>query len=194
MKVFGYSRHQELYEPLIHQVEQYAKKTGGVAEEIKVSHDRIHFLHQLEKKKHNLLLFLVTLEDRKNTEKLAKVMNRLLDMEGLGEVRQEGRRAWFFNRRIIVLDIEDIYYFESYQRMIKVCTYSRKYRINTTISKEADALEGSGFVRVHHGYLVQKSHIRSMEQCQVILKNGERVPVSKRYKKELIQQLDAYNR
>jgi len=45
-----------------------------------------------------------------------------------------------------------------------------------------ERLESDRFTRVHHGYLVNKNHILSVEGNQIHLGNGALIPISRRKK------------
>ncbi|MEG0157608.1 MAG: LytTR family DNA-binding domain-containing protein [Hungatella sp.] len=99
------------------------------------------------------------------------------------------RRTWSFNQGKIVLNLEDVCYFESYQRKTAVCTDSERFRISTTLRKEEEDLAEERFVRTHQGFLVRIDQIKIMRGCELILKNGVHIPVSRRNKDKVHQKL-----
>lgn len=103
--------------------------------------------------------------------------------------RHRKRCVWTFNRELIALDREDVYYLETYQRKTYVHTKDQSYRISTTLKEEEKRLGDCGFIRIHQGYLVHKTHIRRLEDHQIFLDNGQALPVSLRKEKELSSRL-----
>ncbi|MDE7299243.1 MAG: LytTR family DNA-binding domain-containing protein [Lachnospiraceae bacterium] len=55
------------------------------------------------------------------------------------------------------------------------------YRFRETLSAVEAALSGSGFVRVHKGYLVNQAAVRSLGADGVLLTNGTSIPIGRSY-------------
>lgn len=98
-------------------------------------------------------------------------------------------RSWKFNREIVRFRLEDIFYFEAYQRKISVYTRFGRYRIITTLDKEEEAFKESGFVRTHQGYLVCIDYVVRMRNNYLLLRNGERIPVSSRRRRRVYERI-----
>lgn len=97
--------------------------------------------------------------------------------------------SWKFNREVVRFRLEDIFYFEAYQRKIIVHTKFGIYRIKTTLNKEEEAFKESGFVRTHQGYLVCVDYVVKMRNNYLLLRNGERVPVSSRRRRGVYERI-----
>lgn len=188
MRLFICHHNQRLLTWLQNYMEKHVGKSGGLSDRITDSHGKSVLLHKMRGKQYDWMFMALDLRRKYDLEKIERMMNLLLELE-----EGEGRRCvWSFNREKIVLDIEDIYYFHSYQRIVMVYTYSEEYRINTTLSEEELALREKGFIRVHQGYLVQKNRIKSVGRHSLTLKNGVVVPVSNRYKHKVYSCLEEY--
>lgn len=97
--------------------------------------------------------------------------------------------SWKFNRDVIRLERNDIFYFESVRRKITVYTKFGAYRIHTTLDREESALGGSGFLRTHQEYLVNVVHSLVLEGNCLVLQSGKRIPVSRRRQRMVCEQM-----
>lgn len=88
--------------------------------------------------------------------------------------------------------VSDILYCEVANHSLSVHGHSgvSSYRIQM---KEAERLlKPYGFFRPHHSFLVNHRAIERIESDSLVLKNGERVPVSQHKRKEFLQELTGY--
>lgn len=86
------------------------------------------------------------------------------------------------------IDAAAITYIESNKNYVIVNTFNGKqFRYKHNISSIEKELEPYGFIRTHSGYLVNQKFIRRIEGNDVIIKNYERIPIS-RSKKYYVQQ------
>lgn len=76
------------------------------------------------------------------------------------------------------IPISNILYFASNRRQVQCVTESRSYTFYAKLDAVA-AEVGREFVRVHQRYLVRAGAVDRMESGEVILRNGERLPVSR---------------
>lgn len=83
--------------------------------------------------------------------------------------------------------VRELYYIEAQGKFISLHFAQDEKRIRTAFSKVEKQLEKQTFLKVHRSYLVNGIHIRSFQNKQVILENGEVLPVSK-YRYETIRQ------
>lgn len=100
------------------------------------------------------------------------------------------QRIWSFDRELIMVHTDDIFFIESYQRKTTVHTCSESYRITAKLSAEETALASEGFIRVHQSYLVKQDKIKRMSRCYLLLTNEKVIPVSRRYVKTLCRILE----
>lgn len=76
------------------------------------------------------------------------------------------------------IPISNILYFASDRRRVQCVTESRSYTFYAKLDAVA-AEVGAKFVRVHQRYLVRAGAVDQIESGEVILRNGERLPVSR---------------
>lgn len=76
------------------------------------------------------------------------------------------------------IPISNILYFASNRRQVQCVTESQSYTFYAKLDAVA-AEVGREFVRVHQRYLVRAGAVDRMESGEVILRNGERLPVSR---------------
>ncbi|MCR5061523.1 MAG: LytTR family DNA-binding domain-containing protein [Saccharofermentans sp.] len=100
-----------------------------------------------------------------------------LAIENVNKSRTE-RFCYQRESRVYIVPIQDIIYFESSRRIIKIVSnsgtdvfYSRLNDIESTISGD--------FIRIHQSYLVNPRYIASLNGNEIYLTNGVKLPVSK---------------
>lgn len=76
------------------------------------------------------------------------------------------------------IPLSGILYFVSDRRQVRCVTESRSYTFYAKLDTVA-AEVGAAFVRVHQRYLVRAGAVERMESGEVVLRNGERLPVSR---------------
>lgn len=91
-----------------------------------------------------------------------------------------------FDHKKVVLKMGEIQYFESYKRVTNVFTARENYRTASTLDHEENLLPDH-FFRIHQGYLVNLQHIRSIKGDNVVMDNGERLPISFRKKRKTLE-------
>lgn len=84
--------------------------------------------------------------------------------------------------------ISNILYFASDRRQVQCVTEGRTYIFYGKLDAVAEEL-GAEFIRVHQRYLVRAGAVDRMESGEVILQNGERLPVSRSCQKSALLSL-----
>lgn len=82
------------------------------------------------------------------------------------------------NNEKIVLKNDDILYFESLARKIKVVSLTGEYEYYHTISGLEKELDPHRFILCHRSYIINLKNIKSIKSKTVLLKNGELIPIS----------------
>lgn len=84
--------------------------------------------------------------------------------------------------RIISIPLKRILYFEGARncQLIHVQGQTDTLPIRRNLQDLEDELREEGFLRIHKGYLVNFDYIRLIGETDVLLTNGERVPMSRR--------------
>lgn len=96
-----------------------------------------------------------------------------------------GGFVWEYKGRLIHLYGSEIYYLHSEQRKIFIHTAKRVYEIGGKLDDEEEFLKELPIVRTHYSYLVHIRHLDEVEGNEVVLKNGERIPISEGRRKQV---------
>lgn len=98
------------------------------------------------------------------------------------------------DERIVILDTKDIIYIGTFDGRTVISTTKQKYQVSETLVTFEKKLQRSSIVRVHRAYLINLNKIAEIEPWfnstyNLILQDGEKVPVSRTYTKALKQML-----
>lgn len=114
----------------------------------------------------------------------------------LRDIREEFSSETFFsyhkNRELIQINKQDILYLESDKRMIRIICEQEEDAFYGNMDAVEEELKKDGFLRCHRSFLVNHKRIRNYANDHVELTNGERIPVSRSYSKEVKRQLMLY--
>lgn len=107
---------------------------------------------------------------------------------------RKDRLAITVDERILLLPVQQILYMAYEDGKTIIATENQVYRVNEPLASLERRVGNTAIVRVHRAYLVNLDGITEIEPwfhstCNLILKNGSRVPVSRTYMKELKQLL-----
>lgn len=75
---------------------------------------------------------------------------------------------------------KDIFYFEAANHNVRVKIGKELFECREKIGNLARSLEEFGFYPVHRGYLVNIDHIKLVGSKEIILDNGDKLPISRR--------------
>lgn len=87
------------------------------------------------------------------------------------------------------IPLNEIKYLVSDRRKIKAILESpnESTEFYMKLGDLEEHLGGAGFLRCHQSYLINTSHVLYQEEESIILTGGEKIPVSRRYQKEVDQ-------
>lgn len=88
--------------------------------------------------------------------------------------------------------LDDICYFEIRGRMIDVHKTEGILTYYEQIQILEGRLQGRGFFRCHKSYLINLDHVSSYNRQEVLLENGERIPIARRRYDQFCQELLAF--
>lgn len=96
--------------------------------------------------------------------------------------------------RIMLVQVGKIIYISSMEGKTVIATDDRKYTLNETLVTIEQKLQNTPIVRVHRAFLVNLDAIVEIEPwfhstCNLVMKDGSKVPVSRTYLKELKQHI-----
>lgn len=82
------------------------------------------------------------------------------------------------NNERVFIKCDEILYFESLGRKIKVATFESEYEYYYTISALEKELDSLRFVLCHRSYIIHLKNVKSIKTKTAILKNGTMIPIS----------------
>lgn len=96
--------------------------------------------------------------------------------------------------RITLVDIRQIVFIGTEERHVYVQTVDGRYPLDMPLYELERKLEGSFFLRVHRGYLINLNEVQEIEPwfngtLNLLLRGGFKVPVSRSYVRELKERL-----
>lgn len=80
---------------------------------------------------------------------------------------------------------ENIMYFEGDRRKVHVYTIDEEYTFYSKMAQVEDMVDHSCFVRIHVSYIVNMDYVKALYLEEVVLTNGVRLPISKKYRKSI---------
>lgn len=86
------------------------------------------------------------------------------------------------------LNPEKILYIEKDKNYVIIHTADNQYRERSNINNKLNDLAHFGFIRTHVGYLVNLNYISEISAMEIILNNGNKVPISKSYRQSVKEQ------
>ncbi len=110
-----------------------------------------------------------------------------------GNERPE-KLAITIDEKIVIVNISDIHYIGTNEGKTVIAIENTKYSVSDSLVTFERKLQHSSIIRVHRAYLVNVDAIVEIEPWfnstyNLIMKDGEKVPVSRTYTKELKQLL-----
>jgi two-component system, LytTR family, response regulator LytT len=131
-------------------------------------------------------------------EKLAKLFNSHEPTITLGSKKYIADRteklAITVDEKIVLVKVNDILYIEANEGKTTIAAKKQKYVVTESLVAFERKLQGSSIIRVHRSFLVNMNAIEELEPWfnstyNLIMPNGEKVPLSRTYIKELKQLL-----
>ncbi|MFB5198387.1 LytR/AlgR family response regulator transcription factor [Neobacillus sp. KR4-4] len=113
--------------------------------------------------------------------------------QNFGNERPE-KLAITIDEKIVIVNISDIHYIGTNEGKTVIALENTKYSVSDSLVTFERKLKHSSIIRVHRAYLVNVDAIVEIEPWfnstyNLIMKDGEKVPVSRTYTKELKQLL-----
>ena len=91
---------------------------------------------------------------------------------------------------IVRLYADDIYYFYNNKNMITLHTDSKKYVLKERTFKQINnTFEDKGFFKIYPNIIVNINKIYEVFDCEVLLINNVRLPISRRKRKEILTRM-----
>ena len=143
-----------------------------------------HIEYALEGYEVNALRYLTKPVD---IGKLKEVIRYVQEKQGSARqliIREDGEE--------ILIDISDVIYMESMNQNVRIVSAKGEHVIRYNIGDFEEQLKNDGFFRIHRGYLISLSKVKKLVKSDVIMDNGETLPVSRSNLKPLKEALYAY--
>lgn len=95
---------------------------------------------------------------------------------------EENRAAFTFDTDLGIktLNIDDIYYFESYNHKIKVVTKGRSLEISDSINNVLNNFKSYGFSMPHKSFVINLLYVSSIKGYDITLTDGDIIPISQK--------------
>lgn len=111
-----------------------------------------------------------------------------------GAIEEDNQEAMVFScagetRNILVKDIR---YFEVKRHVITVYYGDTSFEFYSQLAAIAETLRGRGFLMTNRAFLVSLSAIESLTTTEVILKSGEKLPLSRTYSTNVRKAIHEY--
>jgi len=106
--------------------------------------------------------------------------------------KNEKRYSVQTKSRLITINIDNLLYLESVKRQVFAITVNDRIGFYSKLINEEERLKSFGFVRVHQGFLVNMTHIKTIVEGDIILTNGDVIPISKSRKKAAFMHYTKY--
>lgn len=82
------------------------------------------------------------------------------------------------------LRIKEILYFESFAHDLQIVTTNGNYIFRAGMSEIMSELSNFGFIQVHRSYIVNYDQIKTIKYEELIMANGDPIPISRDKRKE----------
>ncbi len=92
--------------------------------------------------------------------------------------------------KAVKIQLNDIVFVESMQKYVKFHLTGKKVTTLMSLSSLVDILPSAQFFRCQKSFIVNLSKIEGIDGNQLIMGSGEKIPISKNLKHELIQLID----
>ena len=117
-----------------------------------------------------------------------KTINAILSAATIAQGRKRDMITFACAGEIKTIPVDDILYFEVSQKIVEVHYGEEVFEFYSTANKLENQLFERGFKRVHRAFLVNEKHIKSVKSGEVILDNGETVPLAGKYAKNVTEE------
>lgn len=120
------------------------------------------------------------------TEQLRDIESYIADEKGVTVLKFDTTDG------IVNLPLNEILYFESENRKIKIITFTDTYFIREKISALVSRLQGFNFACPHVSFLINLEYVIDCRNYTVYMSNNAEIPVSQRKSTEFRKALDAF--
>ena len=83
------------------------------------------------------------------------------------------------DKRLIQLDLTEVYYLESYGNYVKIWLENEFHLTFSTLTSFENQLPNSDFFRIHKTYIIHRKYIDYVEGNMLVMKNKKQLPIGK---------------
>ena len=94
------------------------------------------------------------------------------------------------DRSTIILPIHKLLYIESLNKIQRVVTSDREYKVYSSMDDFSRELIPKGFYRPHRSFLVNLDAVTRVEKHEAVITNGDRIPITRTQVEEIKKQLE----
>ncbi len=94
--------------------------------------------------------------------------------------------------RIKDFEVKDIYYFEYFNRKIKIKLENEEYFFRDKMKDLADKMQIHNFEICHQCFLINLRHVKKIKGYDVFLNNNDKIPVSQKKSADFRKKLNAF--
>ncbi len=91
------------------------------------------------------------------------------------------------DKRLINVDLSEIYYFESYGNYVKVWLRDQFHLTPRTLTSFVEQVPENDFYRIHKSFLIHRKYIDYVEGNFLLMKNGKQLPIGKNHRSDFKQ-------
>ena len=91
------------------------------------------------------------------------------------------------DKRLINIDLSEIYYFESYGNYVKVWLKDQFHLTPRTLTSFVEQVPDNDFYRIHKSFLINRKYIDYVEGNFLLMKNGKQLPIGKNHRSDFKQ-------
>jgi len=95
----------------------------------------------------------------------------------------------YIEKRLIKINIPDINFIEAKGNFIHIKTSLDNYLVYSSLKKIENKLSNSSFLRVHRSFIINFNKIIDIQDNSILI-NNELIPVSRKYKSQLLDHLN----
>lgn len=91
------------------------------------------------------------------------------------------------DKRLINIDLSEIYYFESYGNYVKVWLRDQFHLTPRTLTSFVEQVPENDFYRIHKSFFINRKYIDYVEGNFLLMKNGKQLPIGKNHRSDFKQ-------
>jgi len=91
------------------------------------------------------------------------------------------------DKRLININLTEVYYFESYGNYVKVWLRDQFHLTPRTLTSFVEQVPENDFYKIHKSFLINRKYIDYVEGNFLLMKNGKQLPIGKNHRSDFKQ-------